>query len=75
MRIEMKFNPQALKTARDAKGLTQEQLAVAAGATFGTISKLERDVAGEPRLSTLTKIADVLEIPVSQLLTETEAVA
>lgn len=71
----MKFNRQALKDARDAKGLTQEQLAVAAGATFGTISKLERGAAGEPRLSTLTKIAAVLEIPVSQLLTETEAVA
>jgi transcriptional regulator with XRE-family HTH domain len=71
----MKFNGQALIDARAAAGLTQEQLAVACGATFGTISKLERGVAGEPRLSTITKIAAALDVPVSQLLTESEAVA
>jgi transcriptional regulator with XRE-family HTH domain len=64
----MKFNGQALKDARESRGLTQEQLAVAAGATFGTISKLERGAPGEPRLSTITKIAEALEVPVSQLL-------
>lgn len=66
----MKFDGQALRATRDAKGLTQEQLAAAIGGTFGTISKLERGVGGEPRLSTITRIADALDIPVSELLTE-----
>jgi transcriptional regulator with XRE-family HTH domain len=71
----MRFDGSALKDAREARGLTQEQLAVAAGATFGTISKLEREVAGEPRLSTITKIADALGIRVSQLLIDEEVPA
>ena len=71
----MRFNGQALKATREARGLTQEQLAAAINGTFGTISKLERETGGEPRLSTITKIAAALDVPVSTLLTEEEAVA
>lgn len=70
----MKFNGRALRQIREARGLTQEQLAAAIDGTFGTISKLEREVGGEPRLSTITRIAAALDVPVSDLLTE-EAVA
>jgi transcriptional regulator with XRE-family HTH domain len=64
----MKFNGQALRAHREARGLTQEQLAAAIEGTFGTISKLERGVGGEPRLSTITRIATALDIQPSDLL-------
>jgi XRE family transcriptional regulator, fatty acid utilization regulator len=69
----MKFNGQALRAAREAKGLTQEQLAAAIDGTFGTISKLERGVGGEPRLSTITKLARALDVPAPDLVSDEEA--
>jgi transcriptional regulator with XRE-family HTH domain len=71
----MKFNGQALKTIRDQAGLTQEQLAAASGATFGTINRLENGHV-QPTLATVQKIADALGVEPTELLTlNGEAVA
>lgn len=64
----MKFNGQALRTIRTRAGLTQEQLAAASGATFGTINRLENGHI-EPTLSTVQKIADALQVAPTELLT------
>ena len=64
----MKFNGQALLRARERADLTQEQLAVKAGSTFSTISRLERGLA-EPTLLTVSKLAGALDVPVETLLT------
>lgn len=72
----MKFDGRALLTLRTERGLTQEELAVASGTTFSTISRLERGAQGEPTLGTVQKIADALEVPPTNLLTMNgEAVA
>lgn len=71
----MKFNPQALLAARETKGLTQEQLAVAAGSTFSTISRLELGKV-VPTLTTISKLATALDVdPETLLLTENGAAA
>jgi transcriptional regulator with XRE-family HTH domain len=65
----MRFDGQALLRAREANGLTQEQLAAASGSTFSTISRLERGLT-EPTLTTITKIAKALDVPVATLLAD-----
>jgi len=64
----MKFDAQALLQAREGRGLTQEQLAAAAGSTFSTISRLERGLV-VPTLSTINKLAQALDVDVEELLT------
>lgn len=64
----MKFDAQALLQAREGRGLTQEQLAAAAGSTFSTISRLERGLV-VPTLSTINKLAQALDMDVDDLLT------
>jgi len=64
----MKFDAQALLQAREGRGLTQEQLAAAAGLTFSTISRLERGLV-VPTLSTINKLAQALDGDVEELLT------
>jgi transcriptional regulator with XRE-family HTH domain len=70
----MKFNGQALRAARESKGFSQEQLGVAAGSAAATISRLENGVR-PPTLETVSKLADALGVPVSQLLEENGAAA
>ncbi len=55
-----------LKTARKAAGLTQEQLAQAAGVSQGAIQKVENGKSHRPRK--IKKIADVLGVSPSWLL-------
>ncbi len=47
-----------LQTARQEKGLTQEELAVKCGTTKSYISKIENDIK-EVRISTLQKIVEL----------------
>lgn len=57
-----------IRAIREAKGMTQEELAFACGyKTRSTINKIEK-TAGETRLSTLMKIAAVLEVGSSYLI-------
>lgn len=56
-----------IAAARDAAGMTQEQLADASGMHFTAISRLERGVRA-PRFHTLIQVADALKVPPGQLL-------
>jgi transcriptional regulator with XRE-family HTH domain len=47
--------------------LAQEQLALAAGISTSTLSRIERELY-QPRLPTLRKIAKALGVPVADLL-------
>jgi tetratricopeptide (TPR) repeat protein len=51
-----------LRHHRVAAGLTQEALAAASGVAIRTISDLERGLADRPRASTLTQLADALQL-------------
>jgi transcriptional regulator with XRE-family HTH domain len=70
----MRFNPTALLKAREAADLTQEQLAVKAGSSFTTVNRLELGKIENPSLATVLKLADALDVDVTELLT-TEAIA
>ena len=56
-----------LKIIRKAKGYTQEELAIKIHVVRQTISKWEKGLS-VPDADTLSKLADVLEINVSELL-------
>jgi transcriptional regulator with XRE-family HTH domain len=56
-----------LRHARDAKGLTLEELAAKTRLNIGTISRLERGPR-DPRVSSLGKLADALEVSVGFLM-------
>ena len=53
---------QNVSAARAAVGLSQDQLAVAAGISRATVIQLEAG-EGDPRLSTLSALAAALEVP------------
>lgn len=59
---------QKLKQAREAADLTREQLAVRAGIHSNTVASLERSTEPEGTVATLTKIATVLGLDLSELL-------
>lgn len=56
-----------IKTARKAKGVSQEELAVRLGVVRQTVSKWENGMS-VPDADVLIKIAELLDVPVSQLL-------
>lgn len=64
-----------VKRARDERGMTQLQLAAAAGLGIATISDIERGQITDPQLSTIEKLARVLGKPVGALLDNTEPAA
>ena len=57
-----------LKTLREAKGLTQDQLAKRAGVTEAYVSMLENGKRKAPSLPTLQRLAKALGVPVAELL-------
>lgn len=56
-----------LKTIRKEKGFTQEELAIKIGVVRQTVSKWEKGLS-VPDADVLSRIADVLEVSVSELL-------
>ena len=56
-----------IKTYRTNKGLTQEQLALKLNVVRQTVSKWEKNLS-VPDAEVLTKISDILEVSVSDLL-------
>ncbi|MFT4259348.1 helix-turn-helix transcriptional regulator [Microbacterium sp.] len=63
----------ALHRQRVAAGLSQEQLAAAAGITRATYAQLEKglsrpDVAANPSLYTLVALSNVLHVEVTELI-------
>ena len=59
---------QRLKHWRKKKGLTQEALARKANISYNTIIKLETGGIKDPRVSTIAKLAQALEITIDELL-------
>ncbi len=57
---------------RKSKKYTLEQLAEASGLTASYISQMERNLT-EPSISSLRKIAQVLQVPISSFLEEDQA--
>jgi putative transcriptional regulator len=57
-----------LKELRDAKGLTQDQLAELSGVDQGNISKIERGQTKGVDFLTLEKLADALEVDAGYLI-------
>jgi transcriptional regulator with XRE-family HTH domain len=57
-----------LKTTREAKGLTQLELAKRAKVTNVYLSQLEQGRKKNPSLAVLTRIAKALGVPVTELL-------
>jgi transcriptional regulator with XRE-family HTH domain len=66
---------QRLIQLRKAAGLSQLDLAAWADLSLTTISDLERGAVTNPRLGTLEAIAEVLKVPVAQLLDDPEVAA
>ena len=64
-----------IRAFRRAKGWTQEELAQRAGTAFRYISALETDRADNPGSELLQRLASALEVPVSELLGETDEIA
>jgi XRE family transcriptional regulator, regulator of sulfur utilization len=56
-----------LRRRREGAGLSQDELAAAAGVHRSEVSRLER-AQGDPRLSTIVRIAAALEIGPDTLL-------
>jgi transcriptional regulator with XRE-family HTH domain len=60
-----------LRQARQGKGLSQEQLAAAAGLDRSFISMVERGIQS-PNIVVLLKITEVLKVPAADLIAKTE---
>lgn len=56
-----------IKAAREAAGLTQAELAAKLGTIQQNVSRWEKG-AYQPKLATLRRIAEALEVPMSDLL-------
>ena len=59
-----------IKKLREAKGMTQEELARKSGISRATISGLENGKNDAPSISTLGRIAFALGVKVGQLFSE-----
>ncbi len=57
-----------VRAARKAVGLSQEGLARQADVSLNVVSRLERGSIADPHISTLSRIADGLGVPVGELL-------
>ena len=57
-----------VKRFRKEKGLSQDKLSKLAGVTLTTLVKMETGANDNPKIKTLKKIADALEVTVNDLL-------
>jgi transcriptional regulator with XRE-family HTH domain len=57
-----------VKRLRKKRGLTQAELAKAAGVTQGYISQLEAGTTKEPGATVAVRLAEALGVPVTELL-------
>jgi transcriptional regulator with XRE-family HTH domain len=56
-----------LKSLRDKAGMTQQQVATAAGLSMSLITQLEQGSKSDPRLSTLRALAGALGVSLDEL--------
>jgi transcriptional regulator with XRE-family HTH domain len=61
----------AVRRAREARGLTQQTLATSAGIALRTLIRIEQ--GEDMRIGTLTAIADVLGVSLSDLVSSSAA--
>lgn len=61
------MKPTTLKQARERRGLTQAELAEAAGVDQATVSRLEIGRVSNPSYDTVIKLAHVLQIDPQRL--------
>jgi transcriptional regulator with XRE-family HTH domain len=69
--VGRRYEPQdglgrALREIRERRGLTQEQVADAAGADWSWLSRLENG-QGNPSWATLRRLAQALDVPLAEL--------
>lgn len=57
-----------LKELRDARGLTQQQMAGQAGLSMSLVTQMEQGTKADPRLSTLLALARALGVAVADLI-------
>jgi transcriptional regulator with XRE-family HTH domain len=57
-----------LKRLREAAGLSQQDLAVAAGLSVGMVAQLEQGKRADPRVSTVAGLARVLGVTIDELV-------
>ncbi len=60
--------PERLRFHRRRQSLTLRQVSIASDVTESHLSQIERGVVRDPRLRTLIRIADALEVPVEVLV-------
>jgi transcriptional regulator with XRE-family HTH domain len=61
----------AIRQLREQRGLTQEELAIHAGMTFGTVSRLE-SAKSAPAWATVRALVEALACSLSELAAEVE---
>jgi transcriptional regulator with XRE-family HTH domain len=66
----VRFDGEALKRIREQRGLSQRQLAKAAGVHSTAVSRLENGARSNPQASTITHIARALGVSVEELIHE-----
>ena len=59
-----------IRRLRKKKGLSQEKLARLADISNNTLIKIEQEVAKEPSITTVTKIASALGVSIDELVKE-----
>jgi len=57
-----------MKKYREKLGISQDKLSKMAGITLHTITKIESGATPDPRIETLKKIADALDVGVDDLI-------
>ena len=57
-----------IRRLRKKKGLSQEKLALLADISNNTLIKIEQEVAKEPTITTVTKIASALGVSIDELV-------
>lgn len=63
---------QKIAQARDAAGMTRQQLADACGIPFSTLMKIEQGVTKLPPLASVAKIAAALNMTVNDFVADPE---
>ncbi|MBK6879269.1 MAG: helix-turn-helix transcriptional regulator [Elusimicrobia bacterium] len=57
-----------MRRLRKARGLTQQRLAEKAGVSMIVVTKIEQGTTKDPAMSSLVKMADVLDVSIDELI-------
>jgi len=58
----------SLRRLRKSRGLTQQRLAEKAGVSMIVVTKIEQGTTKDPAMSSLVKMADVLDVSIDELI-------